>query len=70
MTVDAAGNRTVVGQAYDADGSLAYAITSVTSRDGLSVTNSHDDNQYSISWMQGASAMQRSTPSVASADFH
>ncbi len=43
-TTDAAGTRTVETKAYDAGGNLAYAITSVTSVDGLSISNSYDDN--------------------------
>jgi hypothetical protein len=43
-TVDAAGNRTVTSEAYEADGSLAFTITSVTSANGLAITNSYDDN--------------------------
>ena len=44
--VSVAGNvtRTVVSKAYDANGKLAYSITSVTSANGLSITNSYDDN--------------------------
>lgn len=43
-STDAAGNRVVVSTAYAANGDVAYAITSVTSPDGSSVTNSYDDD--------------------------
>ncbi|MCV0426756.1 MAG: DUF4214 domain-containing protein, partial [Roseibium sp.] len=41
---DGSGARTLVSTAYDSDGSKAYQIHSVTSADGLSVTNRYDDN--------------------------
>jgi hypothetical protein len=47
-STDAAGTRTVETRAYDAVGTLAYAITSVTSADGLSISNSYDDNGDSV----------------------
>ncbi|TYC53802.1 DUF4214 domain-containing protein, partial [Rhodobacterales bacterium] len=43
-SLDAAGNRTAVITAYAQDGAIAYVIHSVTSVDGLSVTNRYDDN--------------------------
>ncbi|WP_298922493.1 DUF4214 domain-containing protein, partial [uncultured Roseobacter sp.] len=38
------GDRQVINTAYAANGDVAYVITSVTSPDGASVTNSYDDN--------------------------
>ncbi|MES0884463.1 DUF4214 domain-containing protein, partial [Roseibium sp. SCP14] len=43
-SVDGSGTRTLVSTAYAADGSKAYEIHSVTSDDGLSITNRYDDN--------------------------
>ena len=43
-TLDAAGTRTEVTTAYDADGSIAFVNTSVTSSDGAQIANSYDDD--------------------------
>ncbi|MEP1207659.1 MAG: PA14 domain-containing protein [Rhizobiaceae bacterium] len=43
-STDGNGTRTETSTAYDADGLIAYQITSVTSSTGDSVTNSYDDN--------------------------
>jgi hypothetical protein len=43
-STDAGGNRLVVSTAYQADGSVAYAIRSVTTPTGASTTNTYDDN--------------------------
>ncbi|WP_300013561.1 FG-GAP-like repeat-containing protein [uncultured Roseobacter sp.] len=43
-STDASGNRVVVSTAYAATGDVAYEITSVTSPDGSSITNSYDDD--------------------------
>ena len=43
-TVDGAGTRTEVSTGYHGDGSIAFVITSVTTSDGSSVTNSYDDD--------------------------
>jgi Ca2+-binding RTX toxin-like protein len=43
-STDAAGNRVVVSTAYDADGSVAFTVKSVTNPAGTLVTNSYDDN--------------------------
>ncbi|WP_299962101.1 FG-GAP-like repeat-containing protein [uncultured Roseobacter sp.] len=43
-STDTSGNRVVVSTAYAATGDVAYEITSVTSPDGSSITNSYDDD--------------------------
>ncbi|WP_041769204.1 DUF4214 domain-containing protein [Pseudovibrio sp. FO-BEG1] len=43
-SVDGSGARTLIATAYESDGSKAYEIHSVTSADGLSITNRYDDN--------------------------
>jgi Ca2+-binding RTX toxin-like protein len=43
-STDAGGNRVMVSTAYATDGSVAYAIRSVTSPTGASTTNTYDDN--------------------------
>ncbi|WP_305985670.1 DUF4214 domain-containing protein, partial [Roseibium sp. MMSF_3544] len=43
-TTDGSGNRVLTSTAYAADGSKAYEIQSVTSPDGLNITNRYDDN--------------------------
>ncbi|WP_063291633.1 DUF4214 domain-containing protein, partial [Pseudovibrio sp. Ad5] len=43
-SVDGAGARTLIATAYESDGSKAYEIHSVTSADGLVLTNRYDDN--------------------------
>jgi Ca2+-binding RTX toxin-like protein len=43
-STDGSGNRVVVSTAYEADGSVAYAIRSVTTPSGSSTTNTYDDN--------------------------
>ncbi len=43
-TTDGSGNRVLTSTAYAADGSKAYEIHSVTSTDGLNITNRYDDN--------------------------
>ncbi|WP_208979658.1 DUF4214 domain-containing protein, partial [Pseudovibrio axinellae] len=42
--IDGAGARTLITTAYESDGSKAYEIHSVTSADGLVLTNRYDDN--------------------------
>ncbi|WP_208860676.1 DUF4214 domain-containing protein, partial [Pseudovibrio ascidiaceicola] len=43
-SIDGAGARTLITTAYESDGSKAYEIHSVTSADGLVLTNRYDDN--------------------------
>ncbi|WP_245008838.1 calcium-binding protein [Pseudovibrio brasiliensis] len=43
-SVDGAGARTLIATAYESDGSKAYEIHSLTSADGLVLTNRYDDN--------------------------
>ncbi len=43
-STNGAGDRVVVSTAYTATGDVAYVITSVTSPDGSSITNSYDDD--------------------------
>ncbi|WP_057461214.1 FG-GAP-like repeat-containing protein [Pseudovibrio sp. POLY-S9] len=43
-SVDGAGARTLIATAYETDGSKAFEIHSVTSADGLVLTNRYDDN--------------------------
>ncbi|TAG24526.1 MAG: hypothetical protein EAZ40_06220, partial [Rhodobacterales bacterium] len=43
-STDVAGNRVVVSTGYEADGSVAFVVKSVTNPAGTLVTNSYDDN--------------------------
>ncbi|WP_103225272.1 hypothetical protein [Roseibium marinum] len=48
-SVDGTGTRSLTTTAYAADGGKAYEIHSVTSADGLSITNRYDDNGDGVS---------------------
>jgi hypothetical protein len=43
-STDASGTRTTISKAYDAAGSLVYAMTSVSNATGTNIANSYDDN--------------------------
>ncbi len=42
--IDSEGMRTHIQTGYGADGAISFVITSVTTADGASITNSYDDN--------------------------
>lgn len=44
VNIDGTGTRTEVSTGYAADGAIAFVITSVTTSDGASITNSYDDD--------------------------